>query len=111
MQPILIVTPFFAPQSHAAVFRAYKLAKFLPARGYRPFVVTVDTNYDYREDPNLLTALPREVTVVPARYVEPTLRGAEYALGLRDRRLNVAQQESRGPKTAGSSDRWLAKAR
>ncbi len=47
---ILIVTPYFAPQSHAAVFRAYKLAKLLPRFGWKPYVLTVDTNYLYNED-------------------------------------------------------------
>jgi glycosyltransferase involved in cell wall biosynthesis len=108
MRPILIVTPFFAPQSHAAVFRAYKLAKFLPAHGYRPFVVTVDTNYDYREDPGLLAALPEEVSVVGAPYVEPTLRGVEYALGLRDRRLQAISNAAApiGAASKGTSDGW-----
>ena len=42
---VLIVTPFFAPQNHAAVFRAYKLAKYLPQFGWKPVVLTVDTQY------------------------------------------------------------------
>lgn len=113
MRPILIVTPFFAPQSHAAVFRAYKLAKFLPAHGYRPIVVTVDVNYDYREDPALLAALSDDVTIVRARYVEPTLRGVEYALGGRDRRFaEAAPTEVLKPALASKQKRlpWLAAA-
>ena len=51
---ILIVTPYFAPQTHAAVFRAYKLAKYLPRFGWKPYVLTVDTNYLYNNDPELL---------------------------------------------------------
>ncbi len=47
---VLIVTPFFAPQSHAAVFRAYKLAKYLPRFGWKPYVLTTDTNYKFNED-------------------------------------------------------------
>lgn len=82
MTPVLVVTPYFAPQSHAAVFRAYKLAKLLPLHGYRPIVVTVDRGYGYPEDPNLLRALPREVSIVTARYIEPTLRGVRRWAGL-----------------------------
>ena len=82
---ILIVTPYFAPQSHAAVFRAYKLAKLLPRFGWKPFVLTVDTNYLYNEDQTLLADLPPEVEIVTARYIEPTLRGARMALGGKDR--------------------------
>ncbi|MCX7804002.1 MAG: hypothetical protein N3A38_02320 [Planctomycetota bacterium] len=82
---VLIITPFFAPQTHAAVFRAYKLAKYLPRLGWKPYVVTTDINYLYNEDPSLLEALPPEVEIVRARYVEPTMRGLRMALGGRDR--------------------------
>jgi glycosyltransferase involved in cell wall biosynthesis len=82
---VLIVTPYFAPQNHAAVFRAYKLAKYLPAFGWKPIVLTVDVQHEYNEDPSLLDALPAEVEVVAARYIEPTLRGLRMALGGRDR--------------------------
>jgi len=82
---VLIVTPFFAPQNHAAVFRAYKLAQYLPQYGWKPIVLTVDTQYEYNEDPELLTRLPAEVEIVKARYIEPTFRGVRMALGGRNR--------------------------
>ncbi len=82
---ILIVTPYFAPQSHAAVFRAYKLAKLLPRYGWKPYVLTVDTNYLYNEDWSLTGALPPEVEVTTARYIEPTWRGLRMAMGGEDR--------------------------
>ncbi len=93
MRNVLIVAPYFAPQSHAAVFRAYKLAKYLPRFGYRPFVVTTDRNYLYNEDARLLPALPSEVSVHRARYVEPTLRGLRMALGGRDRGFRAVKAE------------------
>jgi hypothetical protein len=102
MVPLLVVTPFFAPQSHAAVFRAYKLAKLLPSLGYRPFVVTVDTNYDYHEDESLSLALPPEVMVVRARHIEPTPRGLELALGLGDRRFGRARNAESNPPSSAS---------
>jgi len=82
---VLIVTPFFAPQNHAAVFRAYKLAKYLPQYGWNPIVLTVDTQYEYNEDPQLIEDLPKEVEIVKARYIEPTVRGLRMALGGKDR--------------------------
>jgi len=120
---VLIVTPFFAPQSHAAVFRAYKLAKYLPRLGWKPYVVTTDVNYLYNEDPSLAEALPEEVEVVRARYVEPSLRGLRMALGGRDRTFKAMKEagEFAAAKEAGSvvdpgmlqriyrycSERWL----
>jgi glycosyltransferase involved in cell wall biosynthesis len=90
---VLIVTPFFAPQNHSAVFRAYKLAKYLPQFGWTPVVLTVDTQYEFTEDSALLADLPEEVEVVSARYIEPTLRGIRMALGGRDRTFKATRLE------------------
>ena len=100
---VLIVTPFFAPQTHAAVFRAYKLAKYLPRHGWKPYVLTTDTNYLYNEDPGLLDALPPEVEVTRARYVEPTLRGLRMAFGGKDRTFKTLKA-SMGISKAACSD-------
>ena len=89
---VLIVTPFFAPQSHAAVFRAYKLAKYLPSVGWKPYVLTVDCNYRFNEDPALLDSLPAETEIHTARHIEPTLRGLRMALGGRDRRFTALKR-------------------
>ena len=88
---LLIVTPYFAPQSHAAVFRAYKLAKYLPSLGWKPYVLTSDLNYLYNEDPSLLPELPDEVEVIRARYIEPSLRGLRMMLGGRDRTFKAVK--------------------
>src|SRR5258708_36113112 len=103
----LIVTPYFAPQTHAAVFRAYKLAKYLPLFGWKPYVVTVDKNYLYNEDQSLSEALPPEVEVYRAHYVEPTLRGLRMALGGKDRTfasLKQARAASNGVHTNGNGN-------
>jgi glycosyltransferase involved in cell wall biosynthesis len=93
---VLIVTPFFAPQNHAAVFRAYKLAKYLPQFGWKPIVLTVDTQYEFNEDAGLLTDLPDEVEVIRTRYIEPTLRGVRMALGGRDRTFKATRPRNAG---------------
>jgi hypothetical protein len=82
-----MLVPYFAPQSHAAMFRAHKLAKYLPKYGYKPIVVTTDVNYLYNEDSSLLAELPPEVEIYRGRYIEPTLRGISMALGGPDRRF------------------------
>jgi glycosyltransferase involved in cell wall biosynthesis len=83
--PVLMLVPYFAPQSHAAMFRAHKFARYLPEHGFKPIVVTTDVNYLYNNDPGLLGELPPEVEIHRARYVEPTLRGIRMALGGQDR--------------------------
>jgi hypothetical protein len=100
-EPVLMLVPYFAPQTHAAMFRAHKLAKYLPERGFTPIVVTVDVNYLYNEDPGLLQELPPSVQVHRARFVEPTVRGIRMALGGRDRTF-VAMKTSHAPPVPGS---------
>lgn len=80
-----MLVPYFAPQTHAAMFRAHKLAKYLPAHGFRPVVVTTDINYLYNNDAALLGELPSCVQVHRARFIEPTVRGIRMALGGQDR--------------------------
>jgi glycosyltransferase involved in cell wall biosynthesis len=99
---VLIVTPFFAPQNHAAVFRAYKLAKYLPQFGWKPVVLTVDTQYEFNEDATLLNDLPEEVEVISARYIEPTLRGLRMAMGGRDRTFSGLKEKHSGLNQAPS---------
>lgn len=108
---ILIVTPFFAPQNHAAVFRAYKLTKYLPQFGWNPIVLTVDTQYEYNEDDALLSALPEEVEVIPTRYIEPTLRGVRMALGGRDRTFLGMKAGASGRRSLQTKGRGLLAAR
>ena len=69
--PLLMLTPYFAPQTHAAMFRAHKLAKYLPEHGFRPVVVTTDINYLYNEDPGLLEELPDESSEKQGKLTMP----------------------------------------
>lgn len=90
---ILIITPFFAPESHAAVFRAFKLVKYLKRFGWNPIVLTVDTNYVYQEDPKLLGEI-KDVPIFRSRYIEPTIRGLRMALGGKDRSYSAMLKEA-----------------
>lgn len=93
MKPILLITPYFAPQTHAAVFRVYKLAKYLADHNFKVHVLTVDINYLYNEDQSLLADLPDSVEIHYARYIEPTLRGIRMALGGKDRSFKAVKSE------------------
>jgi len=81
---VLVITPFFAPETHAAVFRAHKLVKYLKRMGWNPYVITVDVNYEYNEDPKLLKEL-KGVEVYRTKYIEPSARGLKMASGGADR--------------------------
>jgi len=110
----MIITPYFAPQSHAAVFRAHKLAKHLAASGWQVHILTVDCNYLYNEDPALLKDFPPGVTIHRARYIEPTLRGLRMLLGGKDRTFRALKFDGAGtpapgrrPTLLGGIYRWM----
>jgi glycosyltransferase involved in cell wall biosynthesis len=108
---VLIVTPFFAPQNHAAVFRVHKLAKYLPLFGWKPVVLTADTHYEYNEDAGLLSDLSPEVEIIRSRYIEPTVRGVRMALGGCDRTFKSLKGKSPGasPTTRQSKSNVLTR--
>ena len=89
---ILIITPFFAPEAHAAVFRVHKLAKYLKRLGWEPHILTVDTNYNYNEDFNLLDEL-KEIPIYRTKYIEPSIRGLKMALGGKDRSYKTLKKQ------------------
>jgi len=80
---LLLITPFAAPQSHAAVFRAHKLAKYLSRDGWDVHLLSTNENYNFYEDPGLLEDL-KDVKITRTMYVEPTARGMKYLI----RRMN-----------------------
>lgn len=117
--PILMLVPYFAPQTHAAMFRAHKLAKYLPRVGYRPIIVTTGTNYLYNEDDTLLAELVPGVDIHRARHVEPTLRGLRMMMGGRDRTFAAMKRsgayapvvaEAESPVTSPSAGNLMAEA-
>jgi len=89
---VLVITPFFAPETHAAVFRVHKLVKYLNKMGWEPIVLTTNTNYLYNEDLQLLEEL-KEVKIYRANYIEPSVRGLKMALGGRDRTFKNVKEE------------------
>lgn len=75
MKKILMITPFFAPYSHAAVYRAHRFAKFLPRFGWKPYVLTVDRSFLYFIDEALLKDLPDEIEITRARHIDWSFTG------------------------------------
>jgi glycosyltransferase involved in cell wall biosynthesis len=73
-----MLAPYFAPQAAVGVYRSVKLARNLPAEGFRP-IVLAGTFPDDAQDEGLLATLPPEVLVRDA-YVNPTLASARRAL-------------------------------
>lgn len=86
MKNILMITPFFAPYSHAAVYRIHRFAKYLPRWGWKPYILTVDHSFLYFIDNALMDDLPKEVEIIPARYIEFSYSGLKL-LFKKDRRI------------------------
>jgi len=70
---VLLVTYYFPPAGGAAVQRFLKFARYLPAHGWQPVVLTVrpeDAAYPAR-DPELLEEVPPDVPVIRTRAWDP----------------------------------------
>lgn len=89
---VLVITPFFAPETHAAVFRAHKLVKYLKRMGWQPYVITTATNYEYNEDEALLKEL-EDIPIYRTTYIEPSIRGVKMALGGADRTYKTLKKQ------------------
>lgn len=100
---ILIIAPFFAPQSHSGMYRVHKLTKYLPDFGWDPYVITTDTNYLFNEDQSLMDDLKR-AKIYRARYIEPSVRGLKMALGGVDRRFVALKKSANDFKGDGLNE-------
>ncbi len=89
---VLVITPFFAPETHAAVFRAHKLVKYLKRLGWQPHVITVAVNYEYNEDSRLLDEL-KDIPIYRTKYIEPSMRGLKMAIGGSDRTYKTLKKQ------------------
>ena len=65
MNRVLIVSLSFPPSTMASVHRARHLAKYLPAHGWQPRILTIDQRYHKEPpDPGLAALVPAAVDVV-----------------------------------------------
>jgi glycosyltransferase involved in cell wall biosynthesis len=68
---VLIISYYFPPMGMGGVQRAAKFAKYLPAFGWKPFVLTVKEVEYLAKDPSLLEDLPPEVRVIRTESFDP----------------------------------------
>lgn len=93
MKKILLISSHFAPETHAAMYRVHKLAKYLKEYGWEPIILTTDTNYNYNENTQLLKEL-NDIKIYRAKYIEPTFRGIKMALGGADRTYKTLKKNT-----------------
>ncbi len=82
-----MIAPYFAPQASVGAYRSVKMARHLPARGYRPIVLAGTFPSDARDE-DLLRTLPAEV-VVRDEYLSAPLLRARAAVASLARRLSA----------------------
>ncbi len=61
----------FAPEGNAGAYRPLRFVRHLPSSGWKPTVVTLETDYYERYDPRLVDLIPEEVTVLRVRNPDP----------------------------------------
>lgn len=82
-----MITPFFAPYSHAAVYRAHRFAKYLPRFGWKPYILTVDKSLLYFIDATLLDDLPKEAEIIRARHAQLSFSGIKSLFNRKHRHI------------------------
>ncbi len=60
---VLMVAYYFPPQGTVGTIRALKLTKYLPALGWRPFVLTIKENRKHNQDASLMAEIPDDAVV------------------------------------------------
>src|ERR1044071_583434 len=71
MKSVVMIAHDFPPEGNAGAYRPLRFARPLPAFGWRPAVVTVDTDFFERYDPSLLSQLPSDVEVIRVPNRDP----------------------------------------
>jgi glycosyltransferase involved in cell wall biosynthesis len=76
---VLVVAYAFPPVGGAGVQRMLKLVKYLPEHGVMPSVLTVERPSVPVLDPSLLAEIPKDVTILRARTLEPNYSAKDLA--------------------------------
>ena len=71
MPHVVMIAYYFPPEGNAGAYRPLRFVRQLPAYGWQPSVVTVDTANFERYDPALQSAVPAEVEVHRVRNPDP----------------------------------------
>jgi glycosyltransferase involved in cell wall biosynthesis len=71
MQSVLMIAYNFAPEGNAGAYRPLRFVRHLPSNGWKPTVVTLETDYYERYDPRLIDLIPKDVSVLRVRNPDP----------------------------------------
>src|SRR5438552_8607286 len=67
---VMLIAHGFPPASGSGSNRALAFARYLPPHGWRPSVLTVQTQWAHQRDESLLTEVPSDLEVVRTRSFE-----------------------------------------
>jgi glycosyltransferase involved in cell wall biosynthesis len=71
MKSVVMVAYNFAPEGNAGAYRPLRFVRQLPFKGWKPTVLTLETDYYERYDPRLAELIPEEVSVIRVRNPDP----------------------------------------
>jgi hypothetical protein len=108
MKSVVMIAHDFPPEGNAGAYRPLRFARHLPAFGWRPAVVTVETDFFERYDPSLLSQVPGDLEVIRVPNRDPW----QAFLARRSRRVGARLSQA-SPAQASrilASHRWPARA-
>ena len=104
MKSVVMVAYNFPPEGNAGAHRPLRFIRHLPALGWQPTVVTLDTaNYE-RYDTSLLNQIPGDIRVIRVRNRDPWQRFQDYRRRQTATRLGqVREGGTQAPMSASTS--------
>lgn len=95
MKSVVMIAYNFAPEGNAGAYRPLRFVRHLPSRGWKPTVITLETDHYERYDPSLIDLIPEEVQVIRVSNRDPWQ-------GLQAKRSQRAREKASG--TPGEID-------
>lgn len=71
MRSVIMLAYFFPPEGSAGAYRPLRFLRHLPATDWRVRVISLDTDFYERYDPELLAFVPSDTTVLRVRGRDP----------------------------------------
>jgi len=87
MKSVVMISHSFPPEGNAGTYRPLRFVRHLPALGWRPIVISEDTDRYERYDPGLLELVPKGTEII-------RVRNNDLWKQIQDRRMNRFAQRT-----------------
>ena len=103
MRSVVMIAYFFPPEGSAGVYRPLRFLRHLPATGWRARVISLDTNFYERYDPDLLALVPSDTKVLRVRGRDPW-----QTIQAKRAKRNIEKLSSASAETVAQMERCCA---